>query len=305
MKIVFKPGNDGDKAKPLDKYLPPKIESIMPPVEEPETVDAEYEQVMKADEQVPMEEGQTELQEYQYEQSVEEDDVTEYQENVEQFYSENEDEDEGEYEQPYYTEMQEQFEHPYHMETSEDYQQTYYVEPEKDYPDYSNEPQQDFDQHLYAKSEEEAYQPQEDYQEVANHYLQDDYSSQWQVEEEQLMAELQEVQAQAYNTCEHGYYSGCPTCHPGHPVYPGPEPICPGHRCEPYPFPGAYYPLQCLGYSYTPWQRYIKAYSPREALMRGTMFPELYSPYFPDRKPPIIPKPYMNLWQILLFGKKR
>lgn len=34
-----------------------------------------------------------------------------------------------------------------------------------------------------------------------------------------------------------------------------------------------------LARAYIPWQRYGKTYSPREALERGTLFPELYSPY--------------------------
>ena len=34
-----------------------------------------------------------------------------------------------------------------------------------------------------------------------------------------------------------------------------------------------------LAHSYVPWQHYDKAFSPREALMRGTLFPELYGVY--------------------------
>ncbi|MBP2650387.1 MAG: Spore coat protein CotJA [Firmicutes bacterium] len=34
-----------------------------------------------------------------------------------------------------------------------------------------------------------------------------------------------------------------------------------------------------LGHSYVPWQVYTKAFSPKEALMRGTLFPELYGVY--------------------------
>ncbi|HBV98726.1 MAG TPA: hypothetical protein DEF36_17050 [Desulfotomaculum sp.] len=34
-----------------------------------------------------------------------------------------------------------------------------------------------------------------------------------------------------------------------------------------------------LARAYIPWQRYGPTYSPREALERGTLFPELYSPY--------------------------
>jgi hypothetical protein len=34
-----------------------------------------------------------------------------------------------------------------------------------------------------------------------------------------------------------------------------------------------------LAHSYTPWQFYKKAYSPATALMKGTLFPELYGVY--------------------------
>lgn len=34
-----------------------------------------------------------------------------------------------------------------------------------------------------------------------------------------------------------------------------------------------------LAHSYVPWQCYDKAFSPREALMRGTLFPELWGVY--------------------------
>lgn len=34
-----------------------------------------------------------------------------------------------------------------------------------------------------------------------------------------------------------------------------------------------------LAHSYVPWQFYVKAYSPQEALMRGTLFPELFGVY--------------------------
>lgn len=36
-----------------------------------------------------------------------------------------------------------------------------------------------------------------------------------------------------------------------------------------------------LAHAYVPWQVYDKAFSPREALMKGTLFPELYGPYRP------------------------
>lgn len=34
-----------------------------------------------------------------------------------------------------------------------------------------------------------------------------------------------------------------------------------------------------LAHSYVPWQFYNKAFSPHEALMKGTLFPELYGAY--------------------------
>ena len=94
---------------------------------------------------------------------------------------------------------------------------------------------------------------------------------------------------------------------PGFPNYPGcPEPNCPvgpggnnNQKCAPYPYPGFYYPLQCLGYPYIPWQKYLRTYTPREAFERGTLFPELWSPYFPDAKPPVIPRPYINYGQCM------
>jgi len=38
-----------------------------------------------------------------------------------------------------------------------------------------------------------------------------------------------------------------------------------------------------LAHSYVPWQCYEAAFSPQEALMKGTLFPELYGPYMPPR----------------------
>ena len=34
-----------------------------------------------------------------------------------------------------------------------------------------------------------------------------------------------------------------------------------------------------LAHSYVPWQCYEKAFGPHEALMKGTLFPELYGVY--------------------------
>lgn len=38
-----------------------------------------------------------------------------------------------------------------------------------------------------------------------------------------------------------------------------------------------------LAHSYVPWQVYDKAFSPQEALMKGTLFPELYGTYLPPK----------------------
>ena len=38
-----------------------------------------------------------------------------------------------------------------------------------------------------------------------------------------------------------------------------------------------------LAHSYVPWQNYTRAFSPQEALMKGTLFPELYGPYMPPK----------------------
>lgn len=37
--------------------------------------------------------------------------------------------------------------------------------------------------------------------------------------------------------------------------------------------------IRLLAHSYTPWQYYKKAFSPAEALNKGTLFPELYGVY--------------------------
>lgn len=61
-----------------------------------------------------------------------------------------------------------------------------------------------------------------------------------------------------------------PPVFPVFPEYPGQPmfPVQPG-----YPV----YSLR-LAHSYTPWQYYNVVFSPREALSKGTMFPELYQP---------------------------
>ncbi|MBC8014928.1 MAG: spore coat associated protein CotJA [Sporomusaceae bacterium] len=38
-----------------------------------------------------------------------------------------------------------------------------------------------------------------------------------------------------------------------------------------------------LAHAYVPWQMYDQAFSPREALIKGTLFPELYGPYKPPK----------------------
>lgn len=38
-----------------------------------------------------------------------------------------------------------------------------------------------------------------------------------------------------------------------------------------------------LAHSYVPWQHYNSAFNPQEALMKGTLFPELYGPYMPPK----------------------
>lgn len=38
-----------------------------------------------------------------------------------------------------------------------------------------------------------------------------------------------------------------------------------------------------LAHSYVLWQHYDNAFSPQEALMKGTLFPELYGVYTPPK----------------------
>ncbi|MTI81902.1 MAG: spore coat associated protein CotJA [Firmicutes bacterium] len=59
-----------------------------------------------------------------------------------------------------------------------------------------------------------------------------------------------------------------------------------------------------MGYAYIPWQQYWRQYSPEEANEKGTLFPELYSPYYSDRCPPVVPIPYMNDRPPMLRKKK-
>lgn len=40
-----------------------------------------------------------------------------------------------------------------------------------------------------------------------------------------------------------------------------------------------------LARAYVPPQRYSQVWSPAEGLMKGTIFPELYRPYEPGRRP--------------------
>lgn len=46
-----------------------------------------------------------------------------------------------------------------------------------------------------------------------------------------------------------------------------------GKMCDEVPTP------VILAHAYVPWQCYTKAFSPCEALMKGTLFPELYGVY--------------------------
>ncbi|MEJ6952562.1 spore coat associated protein CotJA [Natronospora cellulosivora (SeqCode)] len=39
-----------------------------------------------------------------------------------------------------------------------------------------------------------------------------------------------------------------------------------------------------LAHAYVPFQYYSQSYPPREALDKGTLFPELYMPYRPRRR---------------------
>ncbi|MBM7855649.1 hypothetical protein JOC37_002054 [Desulfohalotomaculum tongense] len=136
--------------------------------------------------------------------------------------------------------------------------------------------------------------------------------------DEQMNTEPQEAKEQCYPGCPEypDYPDHCPGCpdypeHPGCPEYPDypdyPDDPCqgPGYKCAPYPYPGYYYPLQCLGYAHIPWQVYGRTYSPCEAQKKGTLFPELYSPYYPDRKPPVVPIPYCNKRPPMLRKKQR
>lgn len=38
-------------------------------------------------------------------------------------------------------------------------------------------------------------------------------------------------------------------------------------------------PRRILAHAYVPWQTYDKAFSPREALIKGTLFPDLWGVY--------------------------
>ncbi|NLC77056.1 MAG: spore coat associated protein CotJA [Clostridia bacterium] len=50
---------------------------------------------------------------------------------------------------------------------------------------------------------------------------------------------------------------------------------------QPGPGPIGRPPQMRLARAYVPWQRYGRTFSPREALMKGTLFPDLYFPYRP------------------------
>lgn len=55
----------------------------------------------------------------------------------------------------------------------------------------------------------------------------------------------------------------------------------PRHRCMPMEDHGCNAML--LAHSYVPWQSYNAAFGPQEALMKGTLFPELYGVYMPPK----------------------
>jgi len=55
-----------------------------------------------------------------------------------------------------------------------------------------------------------------------------------------------------------------------------PMPPMPAMQMEDYQPKG-----RMLAHAYVPWQQYNAAFSPQEALMKGTLFPELYGPYQP------------------------
>ncbi len=59
------------------------------------------------------------------------------------------------------------------------------------------------------------------------------------------------------------------------------KPMTHHHGIYPIPFMPA-----CVKYAnaYIPYQCYVQAYPLPEALMRGTLFPELYQPYIPEKK---------------------
>ncbi|ABR49777.1 hypothetical protein Amet_3655 [Alkaliphilus metalliredigens QYMF] len=56
-----------------------------------------------------------------------------------------------------------------------------------------------------------------------------------------------------------------------------------GDPCYIYPIP--FMPRQVmLANAYIPYQSFVDAYSLSEALMKGTLFPELFQPYVPEDK---------------------
>lgn len=76
-------------------------------------------------------------------------------------------------------------------------------------------------------------------------------------------------------------------CKNHHPYPPGP---CGPHDFAEMPYgdklcpPGAVSPAvkpmpMKLAHAYVPYQYYTAAFNPTEALAKGTLFPELYSPY--------------------------
>lgn len=65
--------------------------------------------------------------------------------------------------------------------------------------------------------------------------------------------------------------------YPNQPSKPA-APYTPAPETQPGYCPGM--PSMELARAYVPWQVYGRTYTPAEALEKGTLFPELYRPYF-------------------------
>lgn len=72
--------------------------------------------------------------------------------------------------------------------------------------------------------------------------------------------------------------SNCKKHHPGpcdSAEMPQSDMMCPPGAVS----PGMHQPRMKLAHAYVPYQHYTSAFSPMEALHKGTLFPELFSPY--------------------------